>query len=61
MHIVKEEQVAHTKFERTHKGSVQFYEVSKEGKYIMLQNTSFAKVKHENTLDNRAVKFLGRC
>jgi len=43
MHIIKEEQVAHTKFERSHKGNVQFYEISREGKYIILENTSFSQ------------------
>jgi len=43
MHIIKEEQVAHTKFERAHKGSVQFYEISKEGKFIILANTSYTQ------------------
>lgn len=44
IHIIKEEQVAHTKFERSHKGNVQFYEISRDGKYIILENTSFSQV-----------------
>jgi chromosome segregation ATPase len=43
IHIIKEEQVAHTKFERSHKGNVQFYEINREGKYIILENTSFSQ------------------
>jgi intermediate filament protein if len=59
MHIVKEEQVAHTKFERSYKGNVQFYEISREGKYIILENTSFSQdediseYKLVRKLDNR--------
>jgi len=59
MHIIKEEQVAHTKFERANKGNVKFCEISKEGKYIVLENTSFAKeedisgYKLVRKLDNR--------
>jgi len=43
VHVLKEEMVTHTSYQRSNKGNVQFSEVSPDGRYIVLENLSVNK------------------
>jgi len=43
VHVLKEEMVTHTSFQRSNKGNVQFSEVAQDGRFIVLENLSVNK------------------
>jgi len=43
VHVLKEEMVTHTSFQRSNKGNIQFAEIANDGKYIVLENLSVNK------------------
>jgi len=46
VHVLKEEMVTHTSFQRSNKGNIQFAEIAGDGKYIVLENLSVNKDEH---------------
>jgi len=46
VHMLKEEMVTHTSFQRSNKGNVQFAEIPADGRYIVLENLSVNKDEH---------------
>jgi intermediate filament protein if len=46
VHVLKEEMVTHTSFQRSNKGNIQFAEIATDGKYIVLENLSVSNDEH---------------
>jgi len=48
VHMLKEEMVTHTSFQRSNKGNIQFAEIPADGRYVVLENLSVNKDEHLN-------------
>jgi len=46
VHVLKEEQITHTSFQRSNKGNIQFSEIAADGKYMVLENLSVGQDEH---------------
>lgn len=50
VHMLKEEMVTHSSFQRSNKGSIQFADISADGRFIVLENIG-TKVCKSLTVD----------